>query len=78
MIKIYKMRKGVETLLKEYKTVRNALDFIENYKNYDYILYAIKGKQVIAFQSYQPKKKLFDFLEMIWYTKRKGREKICL
>lgn len=64
MIKIYKMRKGVETLLKEYKTLKNALDFIENYKNYDYILYAIKGKQVIAFQSYQPKKKLLDFFEM--------------
>ena len=78
MIKIYKMRKGVETLLKEYKTVRNALDFIENYKNYDYILYAIKGKHVIAFQSYQPKKKMLDFFEMRWYTKRKGREKICL
>ena len=59
------MRKGVETLLKEYKTLRNALDFIESYKNYDYILYAIKGKQVIAFQSYQPKKKLLDFFGMI-------------
>ncbi len=79
MIKIYKMRKGVETLLKEYKTLKGALDFIENEKNYDYILYAIKRNSVIAIQGKQTQKsffqKMFDLFEVMWYTKRKEREK---
>jgi hypothetical protein len=63
MIKVYKMSKRkVETLLKEYKTIKGALDFIENYKNYDYILYAIRRNKIIAFQGYQKRKNVFDFI----------------
>ncbi len=68
MIKIYKMRKGVETLLKEYKTLKGALDFIESEKNYDYILYAIQKSKVVAIQGKQIQKtfieKMFDLLHI--------------
>jgi hypothetical protein len=63
MIKVFKMNnKKVETLLKEYKTIKGALNFIENYKNYDYILYATKRNTIIAFQSYQTRQNLIDKL----------------
>jgi hypothetical protein len=61
MIKVFKMnKKKVETLLKEYKTLKGALDFIENYKNYDYILYAMKKNNVIAIQGKQTQKSFFE------------------
>jgi hypothetical protein len=67
MIKVYKMNKRkVETLLKEYKTIRGALDFIENYKNYNYLLYAVKRNKIIAFQGYQTRTKLFDFISLVF------------
>jgi hypothetical protein len=63
MIKVFKMNnKKVETLLKEYKTLKGALDFIENYKNYDYILYAMKKNNVIAIQGKQTQKSFIDKL----------------
>jgi hypothetical protein len=63
MIKVFKMTKRkVETLLKEYKTIKGALDFMENQNNHNYILYAIKRNRVIAFQSFVPKKKFFEKL----------------
>jgi hypothetical protein len=62
------MRKGVETLLKEYKTLKGALDFIESEKNYDYILYAIQKSKVVAIQGKQTQKtfieKMFDLLHI--------------
>jgi hypothetical protein len=60
MIKVFKMKKGKETLLKEYKTMKGALAFMESENNHDYILYAIKRNRVVAFQSFIPRKKLFE------------------
>jgi hypothetical protein len=63
MIKVFKMSKRkVEILLKEYKTLKGALDFIESEKNYDYILYAMKRNSVIAIQGKQIKKTFFEKL----------------
>lgn len=67
MIKVYKMkRKGKETLLKEYKTIKGAIDFIEKQNNYESILYAIENNEIVAFQSFIPRKsfltKLLDLL----------------
>ena len=68
MIKIYKMKRNRETLLKEYKTLKGALDFIENEKNYDYILYAIEKGKVVAIQGKQTKKtfieKMLDLIHL--------------
>jgi hypothetical protein len=68
MIRVYKLKRNTETLLKEYKTLKGALDFIENEKNYDYILYAIKRNSVIAIQGKQTQKsfieKMFDLLHI--------------
>ena len=79
MIRVYKLKRNTETLLKEYKTLKGALDFIENEKNYDYILYAIKRNSVIAIQGKQTQKsffqKMFDLFQVMWYNKRKEREK---
>ena len=64
MIKVFKMnKKRVETLLKEYKTLKGALDFMEGQDNHNSILYAIKRNKVIAFQSYQPRK---NFLQKVF------------
>lgn len=62
MIKIYMMKRNKETLLKEYKTIKGALDFIENEKNYDYVLYAMRKNQVIAIQGKQQRKNFFEKL----------------
>jgi hypothetical protein len=68
MIKIYKLKRNKETLIKEYKTLKGALDFIENEKNYDYILYAMRKNVVIAIQGKQTKitffEKLLDLLHI--------------
>jgi hypothetical protein len=60
MIRVYKLKRDKETLLKEYKTLKGALDFIENEKNYDYILYAIKRNSIVAIQGKQTKKTFFE------------------
>jgi predicted RNA-binding protein with PUA domain len=60
MIRVYMMKRGKETLLKEYKTIKGVLDFMENEKNYDYILYAIKNKNVVAFQSFIQRKSFME------------------
>ena len=60
MIKVYKLKGKKETLLKEYKTIKSALDFIENEKNYNSILYAIQKNKVIAIQTQQERKNLFE------------------
>jgi hypothetical protein len=63
MIKVFKMSKRkVEILLKEYKSLKGALDFIESEKNYDYILYAMKRNSVIAIQGKQTQKTFFEKL----------------
>jgi hypothetical protein len=68
MIKVYKLKRNRETLLKEYKTLKGALDFIENEKNYDYILYAIQKSKIVAIQGKQIQKtfieKMFDLLHI--------------
>lgn len=60
MIKVYKLKGKKETLLREYKTIKGALDFIENEKNYNSILYAIQKNKVIAIQTQQERKNLFE------------------
>lgn len=60
MIKVYMMKRDRETLLKEYKTLKGALDFIESEKNYNYILYAIQKNKVIAIQGKQQPKNFLD------------------
>jgi hypothetical protein len=68
MIKVYKLKRNRETLLKEYKTLKGALDFIESEKNYDYILYAIQKSKIVAIQGKQTQKsfieKMFDLLHV--------------
>jgi hypothetical protein len=70
MIKVYKIKKRKPyELLKEYKTIKGALDYIESIKNYDSILIGIKNnKQVVIYQGQQTKKtiidKLFDTLHI--------------
>jgi len=68
MIKVYQLKKNRETLLKEYKTLKGALDFIESEKNYDYILYAIQKNKVVAMQGKQTQKsfieKMLDLLHI--------------
>lgn len=68
MIKVYKLKGKKETLLKEYKTIKGALDFIENEKNYNSILYAIQKNKVIAIQTQQQRKnfieKLLDLIHL--------------
>jgi hypothetical protein len=59
-IKIYKLKNKRETFLKEYKTMKGALDYIEDIKNYDYMLLGIKGKKVVIYQGQQPKKNFFE------------------
>jgi hypothetical protein len=61
-IKIYKLKGKRETFLKEYKTMKGALDYIEDIKNYDYMLLGIKGKQVVIYQGQQQKKNFFEKL----------------
>lgn len=68
MIKVYKLKRNRETLLKEYKTLKGALEFIESEKNYDYILYAIEKSKIVAIQGKQSEKtfveKMFDLLHI--------------
>ena len=59
-IKIYKLKNKRETFLKEYKTMKGALDYIESIKNYDYMLLGIKGNQVVIYQGQQQKKNFFE------------------
>lgn len=60
-IKVYKLKGKTHTLLKEYKTMKGALDYIEAIKNYDFVLLGIKGKgQVVIYQGQQQQK---TFLE---------------
>jgi hypothetical protein len=61
-IKIYKLKNKRETFLKEYKTMKGALDYIEDIKNYDYMLLGIKGNQVVIYQGRQEKKNFFEKL----------------
>jgi hypothetical protein len=60
MIKVYMMKYKKETLLKEYRTLKGALDFMESEKNYTYILYAMKNNKVIAIQGKQQPKNIFE------------------
>jgi hypothetical protein len=63
MIKVYKLKKKSHTLLKEYKTMKGALDYIESVKNYDFVLLGIKGKsQVVIYQGQQQRKNFFEKL----------------
>jgi hypothetical protein len=70
MIRVYKIKKRKPyELLKEYKTIKGALDYIESIKNYDSILIGIKNnKQVVIYQGQQTKKtffeKMFDLLHI--------------
>jgi hypothetical protein len=60
-IKVYKLKGRKETFLKEYKTMRGALDYIEDIKNYDFVLLGIKNnKQVVIFQGIQIRKSFFE------------------
>ena len=64
MIRVYKIKKRKPyELLKEYKTIKGALDYIESIKNYDSILIGIKNnKQVVIYQGQQTKKTIIDKL----------------
>lgn len=64
MIRVYKIKKRKPyELLKEYKTMKGALDYIESIKNYDSILIGIKNnKQVVIYQGQQTKKTIIDKL----------------
>jgi hypothetical protein len=64
MIRVYKIKKRKShELLKEYKTMKGALDYIESIKNYDSVLIAIKNnKQVVIYQGQQTKKNIIDKL----------------
>ena len=71
MIRVYKItkRKPYE-LLKEYKTIKGALDYVESINNYDSILVGVKNnKQVVIYQTQQQRKsffqKMFDKLEIV-------------
>lgn len=69
MIKVYEIKKRKQNLLKEYKTMKGALEFVESVKNYDSILVGIKNnRQVVIYQSQQERKnflqKLFDLLHI--------------
>ena len=60
-IKVYKLKGKKETFLKEYKTMRGALNYIEDIKNYDFILLGIKNnRQVVIFQGIQIRKSFFE------------------
>jgi hypothetical protein len=60
-IKVYKLKGRKETFLKEYKTMRGALNYIEDIKNYDFILLGIKNnRQVVIFQGIQIRKSFFE------------------
>jgi hypothetical protein len=60
-IKVYKLKGKKETFLKEYKTMRGALNYIEDIKNYDFILLGIKNnRQVVIFQGIQTRKSFFE------------------
>lgn len=64
MIKVYKIKKRKPyELLKEYKTIKGALDYVESIKNYDSILIGIKNnKQVVIYQGQQERKNFFEKL----------------
>jgi hypothetical protein len=64
MIKVYKIKKRKPyELLKEYKTMKGALNYIESIKNYDSILIGIKNnRQVVIYQGQQTKKNIIDKL----------------
>ena len=63
MIKVYEIKKRSQNLLKEYKTMKGALDYIESIKNYDSILIGIKNNnKVVIYQTQQQRK---NFLEKL-------------
>jgi hypothetical protein len=64
MIRVYKIKKRkAYELLKEYKTMKGALDYVETIKNYDSILVGIKNnKQVVIYQTQQQRKNFWEKL----------------
>lgn len=69
MIKIYEIKKRTQKFLKEYKTMKGALDFVESIKNYESVLIGIKNnRQVVIYQTQQQRKnfieKLLDLLHI--------------
>ena len=70
MIKVYEIKKRTQKFLKEYKTLKGALDYIESIKNYESVLVAIKNnKRVVIYQTQQQRKnfweKLLDLLNIV-------------
>lgn len=71
MIRVYKIKKrNAYELLKEYKTIKGALDYIESVKNYDSILVGVKNnKEVVIYQGQLQQKsfieKLFELLHIL-------------
>jgi hypothetical protein len=60
-IKVYKLKGRKHTFLKEYKTMKGALDYIESIKNYEFTLLGIKNnKQVVIYQGQQERKNFFE------------------
>jgi hypothetical protein len=63
MIKVYEIKKRTQKFLKEYKTLKGALDYIETIKNYESVLVAIKNnKQVVIYQTQQQRKNFWEKL----------------
>jgi hypothetical protein len=64
MIRVYKIKKRKPyELLKEYKTMKGALDYVESVKNYDSILIGVRNnKEVVIYQSQQVKQSFFEKL----------------
>ena len=63
MIKIYEIKKRTQNFLKEYKTMKGALDFVESVKNYDSVLIGIKNnRQVVIYQTQQQRKNFIENL----------------
>lgn len=61
MIKIYEIKKRTQNFLKEYKTMKGALDFVESVKNYDSVLIGIKNnRQVVIYQTQQQRKNFIE------------------
>ena len=70
MIKVYEIKKRTQKFLKEYKTLKGALYYIESIKNYESVLVAIKNnKRVVIYQTQQQRKnfweKLLDLLNIM-------------
>jgi hypothetical protein len=59
---IYKVARKGSVLLKSYVSKKRTLDFIENTKNYDYILIGIHLNKVVVYQSQQQRKTFWETL----------------